>query len=60
MRIFGIWLFGILACANIGGAVGSRFDDIGTGGLMMIFGVLGGVFTFACARLWIGSAQKSG
>jgi uncharacterized protein YcfJ len=54
MRTFGIWVFGILASAIIGGLIGSRLDDRSTGDLETILGILAGVFTFACIRLWLG------
>jgi uncharacterized protein YcfJ len=54
MRTFGIWVFGILAGAIIGGLIGSRIDDRATGDLETILGMLAGVFTFACIRLWHG------
>jgi uncharacterized protein YcfJ len=54
MRTFGIWVFGILASAIIGGLIGSRMDDRATGDLETILGILAGVFTFACVRLWLG------
>jgi hypothetical protein len=55
MRTFGIWVFGILASAIIGGVTGSRLDDLATtGDLITILGILAGVFTFACIRLWLG------
>jgi hypothetical protein len=54
MRTFGIWVFGILASAIIGGLIGSRLDDRAAGGLETILGILAGVFTFACIRLWLG------
>ena len=64
MRTFGIWLFGILASAIIGGVIGgvagSRLDDIGTGELMIILGMLAGVFSFACIRLWLTSRIDTG
>jgi hypothetical protein len=54
MRTFGIWVFGILASAIIGGVIGSRLDDLATGDLMIILCGLAGIFTFACIRLWLG------
>jgi hypothetical protein len=59
MRTFGIWAFGILASAIVGGIVGSRFDEYYSGGLNMILGVLAGVFTFACIRLWLGQWREA-
>jgi hypothetical protein len=54
MRTFGIWVFGILASAIIGGVIGSRLDD-NPGDLIVIFGILAGVFTFVCIRLGLAS-----
>jgi hypothetical protein len=39
----------MLASAIIGGMIGSQFYHGSDGGF---FGVLGGMFAFACARLW--------
>lgn len=54
MRTFGIWLFGTLAAAIVGGIAGSRFETSSTSGAMVLFGILAGVFAFACVRLWLG------
>jgi hypothetical protein len=51
MRTVGIWLFGLIASAMIGGMVAHYF--YGTD--MDIFGGLTGMAVFACARLWLAS-----
>ena len=52
MRTFGIWVFGILASAIVGGIAGSRFEATSTSGTMVILGMLAGIFMLACLRLW--------
>jgi hypothetical protein len=52
-RTIAIWVFGLLASALIGGLVASRLEppyshDWG------VWGVLAGIFSFACLRLWLG------
>jgi hypothetical protein len=57
MRTFGIWVFGLLASAIVGGLVGDRlYTGYGSDG--GFFGVLAGMFAFACARLWLGQSRK--
>lgn len=49
LRTVGIWVFGLLAGALFGALMGARLDREGGG----LFGLLGGAFAFACARLWL-------
>jgi hypothetical protein len=57
-RTVAIWIFGLLASAIIGGLVGSRLEpryssDWG------FWGVLAGMLTFACLRLWLAAPSKN-
>jgi len=54
MRTFGIWLFGLIASAMIGGMIGHYFY----GGDFDVFGGLTGMAVFACARLWLASPSQ--
>ena len=62
MRTFVIWVSGLLACALIGGYLGSIFDIArptarypnGNAYIGMIVGVL----AFTCARLWFAEKPK--
>jgi hypothetical protein len=54
MRTFGIWLFGLIASAMIGGMVGHYIY----GGDFDVFGGLTGMAVFACARLWLASPPR--
>jgi hypothetical protein len=54
MRTVGIWLFGLLASAMIGGMVAHYF--MGTN--MDVFGGLTGMAVFACARLWLAAPSQ--
>jgi hypothetical protein len=58
MRTFGIWLFGLLASAIIGGLVGSAFNGP-YGGDNGVWGALAIMLAFACVRLWLGQARKT-
>jgi len=55
LRTFAIWLFGLLASAIAGGFAGQK---IGTGDVLvdLVFGMLAGIFAFACVRLWLGES----
>jgi hypothetical protein len=58
-RTIAIWVFGLLASAIAGGLVASRLtpqysDDTVWG----MFGILGGMFAFACIRLWLAHPRK--
>jgi hypothetical protein len=57
MRTFGIWFFGLLASAIVGALVGSRFDD-GFSSSTGFWGMLAGMFAFACIKLWIGGSRQ--
>jgi hypothetical protein len=57
MRIFGIWLFGLLAGAIAGGIVGAWLDT-GYEHTGWFFGMFAGLFGFACVRLWLGQNPK--
>ncbi len=51
MRVLGIWFFGLIAAAMIGGMTGHYFF----GSAMDIIAWLTGMAVFACARLWLGA-----
>lgn len=55
MRRVALWIFGLLGAGIFGGLVGDHLKpyDIGGG----FFGFLGGAFTFACVRLWLGDRK---
>jgi hypothetical protein len=55
MRTFGIWIFGLLASALIGGMAANYF----MGRDMDVFGALTGMAVFACARLWLASPLQN-
>lgn len=59
MRTFGIWLFGLLASAIVGGMVGNKMGSDGNvlGDPSAVFGMLAGMFAFACLRLWLGESR---
>lgn len=50
MRTFGIWFFGLVAAAIIGGLAGNFIAPYSSGGFL---GMLAGLCTFACGRLWV-------
>jgi hypothetical protein len=54
MRTLGIWIFGLLASAMIGGMVVHYF----MGSDVDVFGSLTGMAVFACARLWLASPAR--
>jgi len=60
MRTLGIWLFGLLANAIVGRLLASLLDtnpySSGPGNAPL--GVLAGMFTFACARPWLGQSSR--
>ena len=59
MRTFGIWVFGLLASAFIGGLLASLMDgEYSTGPGHAPIGVVAAMLTFACARLWFGQSSK--
>jgi hypothetical protein len=42
-----IWIFGLLASGIVGGMIGAAMGEQGA------FGLLAGLFGFACVRLWL-------
>jgi hypothetical protein len=62
IRTIGIWIFGLLAAAIIGGFLGSAYAEHfyphNSDGLEPIFGVIGGMCVFACLRLWLAPKSK--
>jgi len=54
-RAIGIWIFGLLASAIVGGIMGGKipsgYDD------EAVSGALAGMFAFACIRLWLGEIR---
>jgi len=57
MRTFGFWVLVYLPVAFIGGLLASLLDgpyNSGPGNAPL--GVVAGMLTFACARLWLGQA----
>ncbi len=58
MRTFGIWTFGLLASAIAGGLIGAKLDTgySNDGG---VFGMLAGMFAFACAKALARSANAA-
>jgi hypothetical protein len=62
MRTAGIWICGLLASAIVGGIVGSRFDETSSlygGTIYWLWGILAGLLTFACVRLWTTTATTT-
>jgi hypothetical protein len=57
MRTFGIWTFGLLASLIFGALVGERLS-ITVGYEGGIAGGLGGMFAFACVRLWLSQDRQ--
>jgi hypothetical protein len=56
----GIWMFGILASAIVGGIVGARYDEYcdTAPNAYTAFSALAGASTFACIRLWLGQRRE--
>jgi hypothetical protein len=52
-RNIAIWVFGLLASGIFGGLIADRFFDSGATGFF------GGLFAFACARLWLTTPSKN-
>ena len=60
MRTFGIWDFDLLASAFIGDLLASLLDSpYNTGPGNAPLGVVAGMLTFACVRLWLGQSPKN-
>jgi hypothetical protein len=57
-RNIGIWIFGLLASAIVGGFAASLFDK-DYADHSAFWGVLAGVFGFACLRLWLGGPKAN-
>jgi hypothetical protein len=58
-RTIGIWIFGVLASAIVGGLIGSRMEPAYSND-WGLWGVLAGIFAFACLRLWLaGTPSKN-
>jgi hypothetical protein len=55
-RTVGIWVFGLLASAIVGGMVGSQVGYSSDNGFL---GALAGMFAFACLRLWLAPSKNS-
>jgi hypothetical protein len=56
VRTVAIWIFGLLAGAICGGMLGEILLPYDAGAF---WGMLGGLFTFACARLWFAPAKPA-
>jgi hypothetical protein len=54
VRTFGVWLFGLLASGIFGGMIGNQFFYPDGG----FFGLVGGMCTFACVRLWLSPKRE--
>ena len=55
-RRIAIWVFGLLASGIFGGLIGQQLEYSDVSGVETfggIWGFLGGVFAFACIRLWL-------
>jgi hypothetical protein len=59
IRSIGIWVFGLLASAIVGGLAGLRVEHDPPYSIDWLWGILAGMFTFACVRLWIGGTPKN-
>jgi hypothetical protein len=57
-RTIAVWIFGLLASAIFGGLIADRFLSSGYDS-MAVWGFLGGMFAFACARLWLATPSKN-
>ena len=51
LRAAAVWIFGLLAGGIFGAIVGEHLTKTGIG---LPLGFMGGVFAFACIRLWRG------
>jgi hypothetical protein len=56
-RTIAIWVFGLLASAIFGGLVADRFLSSGSSEAG-VWGFLGGIFAFACLRLWMNAHPR--
>jgi hypothetical protein len=61
IRTLGIWVFGLLAAAIIGGFIGSAYDSVFNpyaGGLGLLTAALAAMSVFTCLRLWLAPKSK--
>jgi hypothetical protein len=58
MCAVGIWVFGLLASAIIGGLLGTLFDTSPTSN-NWFFGFFAGLFAFTCLRLLLTGSKNS-
>lgn len=56
LRLLGIWVFGLLA-SGIAGAILGNFLDSSYSNDGGFAGFFGGLFAFACIRLWLGERR---
>jgi hypothetical protein len=56
-RTIAIWVFGLLASAIFGGLIADRFLSSGYSEAG-VWGFLGGIFAFACLRLWMNAHPR--
>jgi hypothetical protein len=59
MRTIGIWIAGLLASGIFGGLIGDRFLSSGVYSETGVWGFLGGMLAFTCARLWLVAPAKN-
>lgn len=50
LRTVGIWIFGLVGCAAIGGIIGVKLSPYQNDASL---GLLAGACVFGCARLWL-------
>jgi hypothetical protein len=55
MRRVALWIFGLLAAGIFGALVGDHLSPHSFGGF---YGFIGGMFAFACVRLWLAEATS--
>ena len=53
VRTIALWVCGLLASASIGGAIGAIVTTYAHSRSDGFLGMFGGMFTFACLRLWL-------
>ena len=59
MRTTAIWIAGLLASGIFGGLIGDRFLSSGLYSESGVWGFLGGMLSFTCARLWLAAPRKN-
>ena len=57
-RTIGTWLSGLLASAVLGGWVGAFIGQALHASIHELFGLVGGMCTFTCIRLWLGQEKS--